>query len=759
MKRLLLFALALGIGCLAGAQHYPYQDKTLSPTERATDLLSRLTVEEKASLMMNAAAPIPRLGIKQYNWWNEALHGVGRNGSATVFPQAIGMAAAFDDDLLYEVFTAVSDEARVKNRIAKQQGPVNIYQGLTFWTPNINIFRDPRWGRGMETYGEDPYLTGKLGMAVVRGLQGPDDSPIRKAHACAKHYAVHSGPESTRHRFNAWVSERDLRETYLPAFKDLVTKANVEEVMTAYNRVEGVPAAASNKLINDILRGEWGFKGIITSDCWAIADFYEPGRHGYSPDAASAAAAAVIAGVNTECGNSYTHLPEAYARGLVSEKQIDNALLPLMIDRYELGEMDDVSLWDHLPESIVEGPEHKALALKMARASIVLLQNRDNLLPLKKNQKIAIVGPNADDKEMMWGNYNGIPKETVTLLEAFRTRMPKVKYFRGCGIIDKKYQPARDTTSRFARFMDLSEEELNEVAKQYAIGVNDIKNYVKRQQALELSFEPELDADALLAQLKGIDIVVFAGGISPRFEGEEMPVNVPGFTGGDKTDIELPDVQRRLLKALHEAGKKVVFVNFSGSAMGFVPETESCDAIVQAWYPGQMGGTAITDVLFGDVNPSGKLPVTFYKSIEQLPDFENYEMEGHTYRFFRGEPLFPFGYGLSYSAFRYGDARIEGRDLVIPVTNISKRAGEEIVQLYVRKPDDPDGPVKTLRGFRRVNIPAGKTVEVRMPLTDETFNWWDVAAWDVKPVREDYVLLYGGSSADASLKSLDYSFR
>ncbi|MBQ8021315.1 MAG: glycoside hydrolase family 3 C-terminal domain-containing protein, partial [Bacteroidales bacterium] len=590
-KTLLTFALLAGVLLSGRAQTLPYQDKTLPAELRAADLLKRLTLEEKASLTLNGSPAIPRLGIRQYNWWNEALHGVARNGSATVFPQAIGMAASFDEELIEDVFTAVSDEARVKNRMADRDN-VRIYQGLTFWTPNINIFRDPRWGRGMETYGEDPYLTGRLGMAVVRGLQGPDDSPVRKAHACAKHFAVHSGLESNRHKFDAQVSERDLRETYLPAFKDLVTKAHVQEIMTAYNRFRGLPCAASDYLVQKILREEWKYDGMVVSDCWALADFYEKGRHETVDNAVMAAAMAVHNGVDVECGQAYVNIPEAVRSGLLSEADLDRNVLRLLTQRFKLGEMDGTSPWDYLDPSIVEGPAHRALSLKIARESLVLLQNKHDILPLKPGARIALIGPNADDAEMQWGNYNPVPKSTVTLLDALRKRIPDLVTFRACGIIGNEYMPKPQ--GRFAEMADMTDEQLEAIAKQYAIGnVNDIKNYVARERKSRESYLPALDVPAVLKQLEGIDIVIFAGGISPRFEGEEMPVQVPGFAGGDRTDIELPAVQRELLQALHKAGKKVVFVNFSGSAIGLEPETESCDAILQAWYPGQEGGTAI----------------------------------------------------------------------------------------------------------------------------------------------------------------------
>ena len=755
-KTLLTFTLIAGALLAGRAQTLPYQDKTLPAELRAADLLKRLTLEEKASLTLNGSPAIPRLGIRQYNWWNEALHGVARNGSATVFPQAIGMAASFDEELIEDVFTAVSDEARVKNRMADRDN-VRIYQGLTFWTPNINIFRDPRWGRGMETYGEDPYLTGRLGMAVVRGLQGPDDSPVRKAHACAKHFAVHSGLESNRHKFDAQVSERDLRETYLPAFKDLVTKAHVQEIMTAYNRFRGLPCAASDYLVQKILREEWKYDGMVVSDCWALADFYEKGRHETVDNAVMAAAMAVHNGVDVECGQAYVNIPEAVRSGLLSEADLDRNVLRLLTQRFKLGEMDGTSPWDYLDPSIVEGPAHRALSLKIARESLVLLQNKHDILPLKPGARIALIGPNADDAEMQWGNYNPVPKSTVTLLDALRKRIPDLVTFRACGIIGNEYMPKPQ--GRFAEMADMTDEQLEAIAKQYAIGnVNDIKNYVARERKSRESYLPALDVPAVLKQLEGIDIVIFAGGISPRFEGEEMPVQVPGFAGGDRTDIELPAVQRELLQALHKAGKKVVFVNFSGSAIGLEPETESCDAILQAWYPGQEGGTAIADVLFGDVAPSGKLPVTFYKNVAQLPEVEDYDMEGHTYRYFRGQPQFEFGYGLSYTTFRYGKPKASKGVLTVPVTNAGSRDAVETVQVYLRKPDDKAGPVKTLRAFRRVSVPAGQTVTVRIPLDDETFLWWDEKAQDMVPVHGKYELMVGGSSADSNLKRLKYKY-
>ena len=703
MKRILLSLMLGGLALAASAQVFPCQDTRLPAEERARDLVARLTLEEKAALSMNTSPGVERLGIAPYNWWNEALHGVARNGGATVFPQAIGMAASFDTELMLQVFTAISDEGRVKNRLARERGEVHIYQGLTFWTPNINIFRDPRWGRGMETYGEDPYLTGQMGTMAVRGLQGDLDAPVLKAHACAKHLAVHSGPESSRHRFNADISERDLRETYLPAFKELVTKGGVQEVMTAYNRFRGKPCTASNYLVNEILRGEWGYQGLVVSDCWAISDFYEKGRHNYTYSAAEAAAAAVRNGVEIECGESYTHIPEAVHRGLLDESLLDRNLTRAFTQRYRLGEMDGWSPWDQLDSSIIEGPQHRALSRQMARESLVLLQNRDRTLPLKATAPLALIGPNADDPEMQWGNYNGVPNSTVTLRTALKARLPQLVSFRACGLV-----------------------------------------------------EAEDSLQSILRRLDGIETVVFAGGISPRLEGEEMAVDVPGFAGGDRTDIGLPAVQRQLLQALHDAGKKVILVNFSGGAMGLEPETESCDAILQAWYPGQDGGTAIADILLGEALPSGKLPVTFYASAQELPDFEDYTMEGHTYRYYRGEPVFAFGHGLSYVEFKYGRAKVRNGELVVPVKNTGRRPATEVVQLYVRREDDEEGPNRTLRGFKRVTIPAGATVQVRFALDDEVFTWWDPETETMRPLPGDYILYYGGSSD--RVRSLDYEF-
>lgn len=722
MKKIIIPILLFGTLMSACQQKLPYQNTFLPPEERAADLVQRLTLEEKVSLMQNNSSAVPRLGIKPYNWWNEALHGVARNGRATVFPQAIGMGAAFNDSLLHVVFTAVSDEARAKNHIARRDSSYKIYQGLTFWTPNINIFRDPRWGRGQETYGEDPYLTSQLGMAVVRGLQGPEDSQYDKAHACAKHYAVHSGPEWNRHSFNAEdIDPRDLWETYLPAFKDLVQKAGVKEVMCAYNRFEGSPCCNSDRLLMQILRDEWGYEGLVVSDCGAIYDFFEEGRHGTHKDKADASSAAVLSGTDLECGDAYKSLVDAVRQGKIKEEDLDRSVARLLKARFELGEMDETTPWDTISDSVVNCRIHQALALRIARETMTLLQNKNNLLPLKAGMTVALVGPNANDSVMQWGNYNGFPGHTVTLLEALRKRLP--------------------------------EEQLI-----YVPGALYAEDFVPKHKKDEMEQMKPLDAASLLKQVGCADVVVFAGGISPLLEGEEMKVNVQGFKGGDRTDIELPAIQRQLLKALKVAGKKVVFVNFSGSAVGLEPETQTCDAILQAWYPGEVGGTAVADVLYGDYNPAGRLPVTFYKNVGQLPDYEDYSMKGRTYRYFEGMPLFPFGHGLSYTTFAYGKAEVKDGCLLVPVTNTGSMDGDEVVQLYLNRPDDANGPRKTLRAFKRVHIPAGATRTVSLPLTEETFNWWDTATNTVHPLKGSYKLLYGGSSDDRALQTMMYEF-
>ena len=716
MKRLIKFMmLACTLTLVACSNQAPYQNKSLSPTERAADLVSRLTLEE-ITLMQNNSSAVKRLGIKPYEWWNEALHGVARNGLATVYPQAIGMGASFNDTLLYQVFTSISDEARVKYRQAREAGNYKRYTGLTFWTPNINIFRDPRWGRGQETYGEDPYLTSRMGLSVVNGLQGPQNTKYNKTHACAKHYAVHSGPEWNRHSFNAEnINPRDLWETYLPAFQDLVIQGNVKEVMCAYNRFEGDPCCGSDRLLINILRNEWNYKGLVVSDCGAIDNFYFKGRHETHKNKADASAAAVLSGTDLECGRSYTGLISAVKEGLINESAIDQSLCRLMKARFELGEMDDTTPWDQLPDSLLSCHAHQQLALQMARESMTLLQNHKNILPLDKEMTVALIGPNANDSVMQWANYNGFPVHTITLLEGLTQYLPQERLI---------YIPQKN---------------------------------IEVQKYPWVNYYPN-DIQAVINQAAKADVIIYAGGISASLEGEEMDVDAEGFRGGDRTTIELPNVQRKLVKALKATGKPIVFVNFSGCAMGLQPESQICDAILQAWYPGQAGGTAIAEVLFGDYNPAGRLPITFYKKDNQLPDFEDYNMQGRTYRYLNYEPLYPFGHGLSYTTFSYSTPFIENGKLKVKVTNSGNYNGDEVIQLYIKRYDDPDGPLKTLRGFQRIHIPAGQTSEVSFPLTSDTFTWWDKDSNTVHPLQGRYKILVGGTSEESLLKSIEYKY-
>ena len=697
----------------ANAQLLPYQNPKLSSEQRASDLVSRLTLEEKTMLMMDKSPAIPRLGIPEFQWWNEALHGVGRNGYATVFPITMCMAASWNNDLLQQVFTAVSDEARAKNQIARQSGKIKRYQCLSFWTPNINIFRDPRWGRGQETYGEDPYLTSRMGLAVVNGLQGPRTSRYRKLLACAKHFAVHSGPEWNRHSFNVEdLPSRDLWETYLPAFKTLVQEGHVAEVMCAYQRIDGKPCCGSHRYERQILRDEWGFDGLITSDCWAIADFYLKGHHEVAGDSADAVAMALRAGTDVECGASYAAIPKAVAQGAVSMAEIDESLRRLMKARIELGDFDPDSLveWTSISPSVIACERHKQMALDMARQGTVLLQNNNSILPLNRNSDIVVMGPNANDSVMMWGNYNGTPTRTITILQGIRQYVPDARYVAGC---------------QLTRNFDIA------------------------------------DQQAVIDSVGDAETVVFVGGLSPRVEGEEMPVNEPGFKGGDRTDIELPAAQRSLIALLHKAGKKVVFVNCSGSAVALVPEAQHCEAVLQAWYGGEQGGKAVAEILFGDCNPSGKLPVTFYSSTNQLPDYEDYSMAGRTYRYLAEQPLFCFGFGLSYTTFNIGKPKYNDKTNTIKVgiANTGKRDGDEVLQVYIRRVGDVEGPQKTLRAFKRVSLKAGhkKTVDIDFPTS--SFECWDAASNTMRVIPGKYQLMVGNSSRSQDLKTIEVNIK
>ena len=734
MKRLTVLLAALSAAVLSFAQttSLPYQDASLSPEERAKDLLGRLSVEQKIMLMDYDSPEIPEFGIRKYNWWNEALHGSARNGLATVFPQSIGMAASWNDELLEQVFDVASTEQRIKFNIARDGDGARRYHGLTVWTPNINIFRDPRWGRGQETYGEDPYLTTVMGRAVVNGLQGDPDADYDKLHACLKHFAIHSGPEYERHVFNVEeVSWRDLNETYLYAFERLVKTTDVKEVMCAYNAYEGKPCCGSDKLLIKILREQWGFDGLVVTDCWAVNDFFREGHHNIFPnDPASATAFSVRSGADLECGDSFFTLMDAYKDGKVTEADLDRAVFRILKARFELGEMepDENVSWHSIPSELLACDEHHALALKMARETMTLLQNRNNVLPLKKNARYAVVGPNAADSLVMWGNYNGIPRKTTTVLEGVIAKVgaENVVYAPGCDIAAKATDEGR-----------YSETE---------------GNYHDEALSRESGVSETGAAD--LSMFNDVDAIIFVGGLSPKLEGEEMRVNFKGFKGGDRTSIELPETQRAYIKELQKTGKPIIFVHLSGSAVALAPEAEICDAILQGWYAGQAGGEAVADVLFGDYNPAGRLPVTFYASDADLPDFGDYDMPGHTYRYFKGKPLFPFGHGLSFSKFKYRRARLSDGVLRIKVKNRGKMDGDEVVQVYVKKADDVDGPVMSLRGFKRVHVKAGKKAVVEIPLSAENIDLFNPETGKMEAASGKYIVYYGGTSDITKLRKL-----
>ena len=852
----MMLSLGISMPMMSQTSQPKYKNPNLSAHERAVDLCSQLTLEEKAKLMLDESPAIPRLGIKKFFWWSEALHGAANMGNVTVFPEPVAMAASFNPDLLYKCFDVASTEFRAQynHRMYDQKGEDEKFHSLSVWTPNVNIFRDPRWGRGQETYGEDPYLTSVMGVQVVKGLQGPETAKYRKLWACAKHYAVHSGPEYTRHSANLTdVSPRDMWETYMPAFKTLVQDAKVREVMCAYQRLDDDPCCGSQRLLQTILRDEWGFKYLVVSDCGAVSDFYE--SHKSSSDPVHASAKATIAGTDVECGYGYAYksIPEAVQRGFITEAEVDKHVIRLLEDRFDLGEMDDPSLveWSKIPYSAMSTKASANISLDMARQTIVLLQNKGGILPLSKNKEmIAVIGPNADNMPMMWGNYNGQPNHTVTILDGIKAKQKKITYIPGCDLTyDKvmeclmasqcsfegkkgmkgtfwnnrkmegkpvttqyyttplavttfgmhnfapgvqledfsaKYEtvftPSEageyvvnvDGCGQFELYIDgerkfkhrIWRTTPNRVAiqaekgKSYNIEVrfSHVHTY-NANLAINIAKEHPIDYQETIAQLKGIDKVIFVGGISPALEGEEMPVDIEGFKGGDRTNIELPKVQREFLKALKDAGKQIIFVNCSGSCIALQPETETCDAIVQAWYPGQEGGTAVADVLFGDVNPSGKLPVTFYKNSNQLPDYEDYSMKGRTYRYF-SDALYPFGYGLSYTTFKMGNEKLTAAadgtgSLSVDVTNTGSREGTEVVQLYVRDKADTEGPLKSLRGFQRVTLKAGETKTVTIPLTRKTFELWDGVTSTMRTKAGNYEVMCGRSSADNDMKVLE----
>lgn len=798
-------------------------DTNLSFEKRAEALVSQMTLEEKVSQMLHESPAIERLQVPEYVWWNECLHGVGRAGIATVFPQAIGMAAMWDKGLMYDIANVVSDEARAKHHDFAAQGKRGYYQGLTFWTPNINIFRDPRWGRGMETYGEDPYLAGELALNYIRGLQG-EHSKYLKLVATAKHFVVHSGPESSRHRFNAAPGHRDLVETYLPHFKKTVQQGGVYSVMCAYNRLYDEPCCGS-KYVESLLRDDWGFEGYIVSDCWAIRDFFNKGDHEVVETAAEAAAMAVKAGTDLNCGDSYHALIEAVDEGLVSEQEIDACVTRLMLARLKLGMFDPEELvpFAQIPYSVVDSEPHKALALEAARKSMVLLKNDNNTLPFSKNVKnIAVIGPNANREEILLGNYNGFPSNPVTPLMGIQQKLPhaNVRYAPGSKLakefpymeiipceylyidremtqqglraewfdnshlegsplhvtsecnIDYKWwnkKPAEgieyeNFSVRWSGFL------VPPVSGEYMIGGEGYRAFNVSLDGETLAkweavHHPHMEYETIFLEegvpyelkvefsqwdiefphfrllwdfpgktmqhdaiqlAKESDIVIMCMGLSPYLEGEEMKVKVEGFDGGDRVKIDLPNVQLELMQEIMKLGKPTVLVLLNGSAVAINWEAENIPAILEAWYPGQEGGNAIADILFGDYNPSGRLPLTFYKSHEQLPPFDNYQMEGRTYRYFTDTPLFEFGYGLSYTTFEYSKLEISslieaGENMTVSVTvkNTGNYDGEEVVQLYVSRPEMLEGPLLSLQEFKRVNLKAGESKNVSFELTPE----------------------------------------
>ena len=804
--------------CLSFQAQTSFRDSSLPIEERVDLLISQMTIDEKISQLMSDAPAIKSLGIPKYDWWNESLHGVARAGYATVFPQSISIAASWDKNLLHEVATAISDEARAKHHEYARRGQHDIYQGLTMWSPNINIFRDPRWGRGHETYGEDPYLTGQLGLNFVKGLQG-DHSKYLKTVATAKHFAVHSGPEASRHTFDVYPSERDLWETYLPAFRTLVKDAQVSSIMTAYNRFRGEAASASDRLYN-ILRNDWGFNGYVVSDCGAISDIWE--HHKITSKPSAAAALALEKGCDLNCGGTYSHLKQALQENLITENDINIALKRLLHARFKLGMFDEVShvSYAQIPFSVNTNPSHRSLARKAAHKSIVLLKNENKLLPLNKNKinSIAVIGPNANNKQSLLGNYNGTPKNPVTVFEGIKNKVSpfiKVKYEEGAPLAngietlevipsvyfeteegkqglnafyydnlnwqgDPLFQQIDDQINfewdintpdprlklsnysvKWKGFLKVPEsgtyyfsdwskpymtfsiaEEIEgggkhkhhpktdlkkiflEEGKRYAIEVN-YKNYYGNAIAKMQWATPKKNQLTKAVQLtKESDLTVLVLGLNERLEGEEMSINVEGFSRGDRTSLQLPNSQVELMKAVVNTGKPVVLVLLNGSALAINWASENMPSILTAGYPGEEGGNAIADVLFGDYNPAGRLPVTYYKSVDQLPDFENYDMAGRTYRYFQGDALYPFGYGLSYTSFEYSNLQLsssfkmnESIDVSVEVKNTGEMAGDEVVQLYIKdvKGSTPR-PLVELKGFERIHLQKGEQKSVHFTI-------------------------------------------
>jgi len=834
-----------------------YLDESLSTELRVNDLLSKLTLTEKIKLLQYRGTGIKRndVNIPSYNWWNECLHGVARAGKATVFPQAIGLAATWDTALIKKVADAISDEARAKYEYFSKRDKRGIYQGLNFWTPNINIFRDPRWGRGMETYGEDPYLTGKIASSFIRGLQG-NNPKYFKTIATIKHFVVHSGPEQSRHRFNAEVSDRDFYETYTPAFKRCVQEANVYSLMCAYNRFRGKPCCGSDFLLTDLLRNQWGFKGFIVTDCGAVNDFYEKGDHEVVSTPEAAAALAIKAGVDLECGDVFNALDIAIEKKLVTEMELDIAIKRLFTARFKLGFFDNAANqpYTKIPYSVVESEAHKKLSLKAAQKSIVLLKNENNILPIKKTVKtIAVIGPNANDEEVMLANYHGYPSHVITPYEGIKKKLPNanVLYARGSGhaeglpvvdLIDAKYlftdSTAKQQGLKAAYYNNVDFKGtafINRIDQQISFdwigkapasldegnfsatwsgylrapstgnfildiyGCNQFELFVENKKLLNFSSEhhavhksatialtkdqlyeikinfasygsspvisfnwqrpdAEYKKEAIrIAKLS--DVVVLCMGLSPRMEGEQMKIKIDGFDGGDRTKLELPAVQQSLIKEIVALGKPVVLVLVNGSAVAINWEKENVPAILETWYAGQEAGAAIADVLVGDYNPGGKLPVTFYTSENDLPAFDSYDMKGRTYRYFEGNPLYGFGYGLSYTKFAYSKLLVKNKFAIgekvavsIDVSNTGKYNGEEVVQLYIKhKNASVPVPISSLKGFQRIILKKGETKTVQFTLTPQDFSLISNSSKEIIEAGEYEIIVGGGQPSKESI--------
>ena len=846
------------------SKKYDWQNPNLPTEQRVENLLGMLRPEEKVGLMMNKSVSVDRLGIPSYNWWSEACHGV-RQGGYTVYPQPIGMAAAFNAQLVHDVFSQVSDEARANwnrsnHNVFNVPMGVTYYPGnpeLTFWCPNVNIFRDPRWGRGQETCGEDPYMNAVLGVQTVLGMQGNDDRYF-KTHACAKHYAVHSGPEPLRHSMNVEPSNRDLWETYLPAFKALVKKANVREVMCAYQRFEGKPCCASDRLLIDILRNKWGYDAIVLTDCDAINNFFNRGQHETHKDPLSATVDAVLNGTDLECGKVMMNLTDGLQKGLIKESDLDQHLRKTLKGRFELGMFDpaDMLPWAKLGPDVISSEKHDQLATQAARESMVLLENNKAVLPLSKSiRTLAVLGPNADDVELLNGNYGGTPTDEHkhSLLSGIKAAVPdaKIIYHKACELNDEyttihhlgDFNNGKGVKVEFWNNKELNgnpdkTDYYNELnfstfgAWGFAEGINNDNLSVRISGKYTATFTGEMkytlstdngyvlkvngqvveenkggggrrgfgfgrrgaeyksfpveqgktydvvieyrrgngqfamlrgdicerklaEFSELANEVKEADAIIIIGGISARMEGE----------GGDKQDIELPKVQQMLVQAMHKTGKPVIFVNCSGSAIAFGSVEGQYDALLQAWYPGQGGAKALAEVLFGDYNPGGKLPVTFYRSTQDLPDFLDYSMKNRTYRYFTGKPQYAFGYGLSYTTFKVGKAKFTGKSdeglctLTIPVTNKGKREGTETVQVYVKKLDDAGAPIKALKGFQKLTLQPGETQTATITLDGEAFEYYDESIDELAVKSGRYQILYGTSSRDEDLKSINFTLQ